>query len=254
MKCNTPIIAAIQWNQEREDCYCYNTVGWCANNDGELDLFFAGEGKVNIIIDELKSYLEKTPKEQVDKDWKEIQDWYSQHFTNENTDEKHNEEEELTEFEKELQIIISEASYWTSEDGSISTYCQFGDKEIKKISAQVLDLARKEIRKEQQEKLGTLEMPIDVTEPYYIKGKEDALKDLDSLIEDKVAEKFAELFSKLPMQPYPYQPNPSKLQSHWKPSEEQMNALDKAKNNPANYYDIRLGLRSLYNDLKKLKS
>lgn len=88
------------------------------------------------------------------------------------------EEGGLNEFEKELQIIISEASHWASEDGSISTYCQFGDKEIKKISTQVLDLARKEIRKEQQEKLGTLEMPIDVTEPYYIKGKQDVLKDL----------------------------------------------------------------------------
>lgn len=33
------------------------------------------------------------------------------------------EAEKLTEFEKELQIIISKASHWTSEDGSISTYC-----------------------------------------------------------------------------------------------------------------------------------
>ena len=49
-------------------------------------------------------------------------------------------EEELTVFEKELQTIISEASHWTSDDGSISTYCQFGDKEIKKISGQILDL------------------------------------------------------------------------------------------------------------------
>ena len=111
---------------------------------GDYDLFFADEGKLNSIIDELKSYLEKTPKEQVEKDWKEIQDWYTQHFTN----EKHNKEEKLTEFEKELQIIISDASHWTSDDGSISTYCQFGDKEIKKISGQLLDLARKEIEKE----------------------------------------------------------------------------------------------------------
>jgi hypothetical protein len=110
----------------------------------EYDLFFADEEKLNSIIDELKSYLEKTPKEQVEKDWKEIQDWYTQHFTN----EKHNKEEKLTEFEKELQIIISDASHWTSDDGSISTYCQFGDKEIKKISGQLLDLARKEIEKE----------------------------------------------------------------------------------------------------------
>ena len=43
-----------------------------------------------------------------------------------------------------------------------------------------------------------------------------------------------------------------KPQNRWKPSKEQMEALDKAKNSPANYYDIRLGLQSLYNDLKKL--
>ena len=39
---------------------------------------------------------------------------------------------------------------------------------------------------------------------------------------------------------------------HWKPSEEQMEALDKTKDSPANYYNIRLGLQSLYNDLLKL--
>jgi hypothetical protein len=43
LKCNTPIIAAIQWSQEREDSYCYDTAGRCANNVGELDLFFADE-------------------------------------------------------------------------------------------------------------------------------------------------------------------------------------------------------------------
>ena len=42
-----------------------------------------------------------------------------------------------------------------------------------------------------------------------------------------------------------------KLYNHWKPSEEQMEALDKAKNCPANYYNVRLTLESLYNDLKK---
>lgn len=40
--------------------------------------------------------------------------------------------------------------------------------------------------------------------------------------------------------------------NHWKPSKEQMNALNKAKNSPANYHDIRLGLQSLYNDLARL--
>lgn len=58
------------------------------------------------------------------------------------------EEEGLTEFEKELQIIISEASHWTSDDGSISTCCQFGDKEIKKISKQLLDLTKNKILKD----------------------------------------------------------------------------------------------------------
>jgi hypothetical protein len=106
----------------------------------QYDLFFADEKKTDKILDELKSYLKNTPKEQVEKDWKEIQDWYTYNFTN----EKHNEEEELTEFEKKLQTIISDVLHWTSDDGSI---CYFGDKEIKKISTQILDLARKEILK-----------------------------------------------------------------------------------------------------------
>ena len=88
--------------------------------------------------------------------------------------------EKLTEFEKELQIIISEASHWTSDDGSMSTYCQFGDKEIKKISAQVLDLARKEIKKEfKDEEYFRL-----ITE-HYKQGKQDALKDLPKLEKTK---------------------------------------------------------------------
>lgn len=123
LKSNTPIIAAIQWNQEREDCYCYNTIGRCANNIGELDLFFADE------------------------------------------------EKELTEFEKAIKKLI-ESCCNEVEEANIT------NAGAKEISSHILDLARKEIRKEQQEKLGTIEMPIDVTEPYYIKGKQDALKDL----------------------------------------------------------------------------
>ena len=65
--------------------------------ESSCDLFFADEEKLNSIIDELKSYLEKTPKEQVEKDWKEIQDWYTQHFTNEKHDE-----EEIVEFEEAM--------------------------------------------------------------------------------------------------------------------------------------------------------
>ncbi len=86
------------------------------------------------------------------------------------------EKEELTEFEKELQIIISEASHWTSDDGSISTYCQFGDKEIKKISAQILDLARKEIEKSNV--IVDKDKYIKICDCYYEQGKKDALKNL----------------------------------------------------------------------------
>lgn len=46
IKSNTPIIAAIQWNDEREDCYFYNTIGRCANDVAEIDLFFADEEEV----------------------------------------------------------------------------------------------------------------------------------------------------------------------------------------------------------------
>ena len=57
LKCNTPIIAAIQWNQEREDCYCYNAKGWCANNEGELDLFFADEEELTEFEKEVKDLM-----------------------------------------------------------------------------------------------------------------------------------------------------------------------------------------------------
>jgi hypothetical protein len=144
-----PILGLIVGNGERDTkvgeeypC-CYKVDGTCPVSDS-YDLFFADDKKTNKILDELKSYLKNTPKEQVEKDWKEIQDWYVHHFTN----EKHDVEEELTEFEKKLQIIISDAVHWTSDDGSI---CYFGDKEIKKISGQLLDLARKEIEKENSE-------------------------------------------------------------------------------------------------------
>jgi hypothetical protein len=88
------------------------------------------------------------------------------------------EEDELTEFERELQTIISEASHWTSDDGSISTYCQFGDKEIKRISAQILDLAKKEIC------LTCKEYSRGYQEGLKL-GREDVLKDLPKLEKSK---------------------------------------------------------------------
>lgn len=84
-------------------------------------------------------------------------------------------DDELTEFEKAIYqhicIIV------TACDGNV-----YGDKELKPIvkgiAENLLDLARKEIRKEEQEKLGTLEMPIDPLNPHYQKGREDAVKSL----------------------------------------------------------------------------
>lgn len=100
------------------------------------DLFFAVD-ELNSIIDELKSYLEKTPKGQVEKDWKKIQEWYAQHFTN----EKYNEKEELT----ELQTTLEEDC-----DCYVKLYNEGKTREelrewIKGWSPRIIDLAEKEL-------------------------------------------------------------------------------------------------------------
>ena len=110
-----------------------------------VDLFFADEEKCNKILNELKSYLKSTPKEQVEKDWKEIQDWYAQHFTN----EKHNEEEELTEFEKTMIQFSHERNSLiqfehTTEEINTHLYL---------YSKKLLNLARKELEPELDKKL-----------------------------------------------------------------------------------------------------
>lgn len=107
---------------------CDGTGGVSTSN-----LFFADEEKTNKILDELKSYLKNTPKEQVEKDWKEIQDWYNHYFTN----EEHNEEEELTEFEKAIRNIL--VRYISNVDDFPET--------IKSEAKALLDLARKELKK-----------------------------------------------------------------------------------------------------------
>lgn len=92
------------------------------------------------------------------------------------------EEKELTEFEKAVKQVM-----WTAYNyDDCSTGKDVDDiSNVKATSKTLLDLAIKKIREEQQKKLGTLEMPIDVTEPYYIKGKQDALKDLPKLEKTK---------------------------------------------------------------------
>lgn len=117
-------------------------------SDCNLDLFFADEENTNKILDELKSYLEKTPKEQIEKDWKEIQDWYSQHFTNEKHNEKEEltefEEEELTEFEEELEMMM--VSFSNRNLGS-DVIKEMPKQKLYNYAHRLLDLAIKEIEK-----------------------------------------------------------------------------------------------------------
>ena len=139
-KGNHPIIGIYQFSDTEDMESSWRIDGKKAENEVSiLDLFFADEEKCNKIINELKSYLKSTPKEQVEKDWKEIQDWYAQHFTN----EKHNEEEELTEFDYAVLSIISDHNSHTD---SIESFA-------KRSSKKLLDLARKEIEDEANESL-----------------------------------------------------------------------------------------------------
>lgn len=82
-----------------------------------------------------------------------------------------NDAEELTEFEKGLNYFLLD---WIQRKDDYRTV----EEATKESSKKLLDLARKEIRKEEQEKLGTLEMPIDTLNPHYQKGREDALRSL----------------------------------------------------------------------------
>jgi hypothetical protein len=136
-KGNHPIIGVYQFSDTEDMESSWRIDGRkTENGESSFDLFFADEEKLNSIIDELKSYLEKTPKEQVEKDWKEIQDWYAQHFTN----KKHN-KEELTEFDYAVLSIISDHNSHTD---SIEAFA-------KRSSKKLLDLARKELERENSE-------------------------------------------------------------------------------------------------------
>lgn len=104
------------------------------------------------------------------------------------------EEEGLTEFENKLLAFALMFSANIEEEEKIEY--------VKECSKTLLDIARKEL-----EATGWRDSMRKYKEAYE-QGKRDALKELDSLVEDKIAEKFAELFGKLPMQPYPNQPNP----------------------------------------------
>ena len=135
-KCDFPIIAL-------EECDNREFVNFVTSNgridlsclDDNHDLFFEDKEIITShFIEELEEYLKNTPKEQIEKDWKKIQDWHSQHFTN----KKYNEEEELTEFEKAVQNILNEPHFQDIEA-------------VKQLSNELLDLARNELEKENSE-------------------------------------------------------------------------------------------------------
>lgn len=164
VKSISPIIGIIQDRLGGEFARNYALNGrYSTQNESEYDLFFADDEKLNSIIDELKSYLEKTPKEQVEKDWKEIQDWYNHHFTN----EEHNEEEKLTEFEKCVQNILNEPHFQDIEA-------------VKQFSKTLLDLARKEIQPEIDKEIYKAYKNIDtiVYDNGYKQGQYEIMEDL----------------------------------------------------------------------------
>jgi len=96
MKGLAPIIALIQWNENDEHCFMYDSKGRCASNEATLDLFFADE------------------------------------------------EEELTEFEKELEMMM--VSFSNSNVGS-DIRTEMPKDKLYNYSHRLLDLARKELEK-----------------------------------------------------------------------------------------------------------
>ncbi len=136
---NYPIIGCIKYSDDYEYFESFTIKGskYTCNCEDTNDLFFADEEKCNKILNELKSYFKSTPKEQIEKDWKEIQDWYAHYFANEN----HNEEEELTEFEKMLRHVLECYSGYE--------YASKSDIDTLKLNAKtLLDPARKELLKD----------------------------------------------------------------------------------------------------------
>jgi len=111
----------------------HNGIAYNVSVDGMYDsdpnhgLFFADEEKPNKILDELKSYLEKTPKEQIEKDWQEIRNCYNKYFA-----DKSNEEERMNEFETRIYYLIN----FFDPDNYPSV------KEVKEEAEILLDLAR----------------------------------------------------------------------------------------------------------------
>lgn len=136
----------------------------------ENDLFFSDEEEtLSALLTELKSYLENTPREQIEKDWKEIQDWYNSHCVNKGVDEVG-----LTDFELYIKGIIE--AYATYEG---HPYDMEPDN-VRNLSTNILSHARKELQSEIDKEIDRAYHNQDevVYSQGYKKGKEDAMHDI----------------------------------------------------------------------------
>lgn len=99
----------------------------------EYDLFLVSEEeKVPNIVEELKAHLSSLSKEEIQKEWKELQVWYDECFSK---------VEELTEFDKYIKALLE--AFGTQEGKP----CNLTNDSIKRESKKLLELARKEISK-----------------------------------------------------------------------------------------------------------
>ncbi len=114
------------------DYYGYSKTGHVESN---CDLFFADENQespTNKILDDLKNYLENNTREQIERDWKEIQDWYNEKFS------QKKEEESLSEFEKAVSEFIQKITH----NGNVLPV-----EDIRGYSKSLLEIAKEELEK-----------------------------------------------------------------------------------------------------------
>lgn len=141
-----PIVGFVEGNSNP---IMWDAFGYFKNGhiDSDLDLFFAEDNgfpyklksyientekqsPTDKILDELKSYLENNTREQVEKDWGEIQDWYNERLS------QKKEEESLSEFEKAISELTQKVTY----NGNVLPI-----EDIKGYSRSLLKLATREL-------------------------------------------------------------------------------------------------------------
>ena len=137
-KNDRPVVALITISDGREFINDYTENGWHNLEEkypDKYDLFFADEGQkspTNKILDDLKNYLENNTREQIERDWKEIQDWYNEKFS------QKKEEESLSEFEKAVSEFIQKITH----NGNVLPV-----EDIRGYSKSLLEIAKEELEK-----------------------------------------------------------------------------------------------------------